>query len=233
MVPVQRQRPSQTTPRRRGAKPRRFTHDEVIDAALRVLERDGEAFTMRALADDLGTGAMTLYGYFASRDELFEAIAGRTFEGAGATVPPDAPWQERLRQITRDVHHLAARHPNLAAVFRAESAPNVSLFRTRERILRIICEAGFEGPAALRALGVISGIAQGYAAVQSATDDPMYMPDRLRALPANEFPTLHQHADEYASHVSDDAFEYALDMVLAGLTEELRQKREGSDNDDH
>lgn len=210
----------------RGAgPPRRFTADEVLDAALRVLEREGEAFTMRDLADELGTGPMTLYGYFANKGELLEGLAGRVFQSAGADVDPAASWQDQVREMVREIHHAARRHPYLATIFRSQSAMSPNLFRARERLLRMLVGAGFEGPLLIRALGVIGVVAQGYAAIASATDDPMFTPQRIRQLPPADFPMLHHYVDSYDEHTSDDAFEYALDLVLGALTEELERTR--------
>ena len=48
----------------------------LIDAARRVVLRDGhEGATTRAILDEAGLSAGSLYNYFASKDELFEALA--------------------------------------------------------------------------------------------------------------------------------------------------------------
>jgi hypothetical protein len=58
----------------------------IVDAALAIADADGlEAVTMRAVADWVGIGAMTLYGYVPGKAELVElmvdAVVGRTYEG--------------------------------------------------------------------------------------------------------------------------------------------------------
>lgn len=48
----------------------------LIDAARRVVLRDGhEGATTRAILDEAGMSAGSLYNYFASKEELFEALA--------------------------------------------------------------------------------------------------------------------------------------------------------------
>lgn len=67
---------------RRG-RPPKVSVDEVVDAAIELADRDGlSALSMRALADHLGVGAMTLYSYVASKDDLvvlmLDQVLGRT-----------------------------------------------------------------------------------------------------------------------------------------------------------
>lgn len=67
---------------RRG-RPPKVSVDAVVDTAIELADRDGlEAVSMRTLAERLGVGAMTLYSYVASRDDLvvlmFDQVLGRT-----------------------------------------------------------------------------------------------------------------------------------------------------------
>jgi AcrR family transcriptional regulator len=59
--------------------------DEVIDAALALIEEEGvPALSMQTLARRLGTGSATLYNYLGSRDELIDLMLGRAL----ADQPP-------------------------------------------------------------------------------------------------------------------------------------------------
>lgn len=74
--------PAADEPPRRGRRPR-VSVDDVVDAAIELADRDGlAALSMRTLAEQLGVGAMTLYSYVASRDDLvvlmFDQVLGRT-----------------------------------------------------------------------------------------------------------------------------------------------------------
>ena len=55
---------------------KQHVRQRLIDAARRVVLRDGhEGATTRAILDEAGMSAGSLYNYFASKDELFEALA--------------------------------------------------------------------------------------------------------------------------------------------------------------
>jgi AcrR family transcriptional regulator len=63
------------------------TTAEILDAARRRLATDGaEAVTLRAIARDLGTGASSLYRYFASRDDLITALLVEAFDSQADAV---------------------------------------------------------------------------------------------------------------------------------------------------
>lgn len=53
-----------------------LSRESIIDAARELVEEQGlKRLTMRALGDRLGVQAMALYHYFASKDELLQAIS--------------------------------------------------------------------------------------------------------------------------------------------------------------
>jgi AcrR family transcriptional regulator len=199
-----------------GPRPR-FTVDEVVAVALRVIDEGApETFTMRRVAKELGVGVMTLYGYVASKEELLEGATMLAFAQAHVASDPSAPWDQRLRHEVLGFHELARRHPHLVTLVLAQRSALPGMFRMRERMLDALLSAGFEPPAALRALGVLLNYALGFAGAQAGAA-PIDLPERIRELPAGEFPRLSSLASSYDEHLSDEAFDSGLDWLLAGL----------------
>ena len=87
------------------------TVEAIVDAALAVADSVGlEAVTMRAVAERVGVGAMTLYGYVPGRAELVELmvdrVSGRAYDGHPAPHEAGA-WDDALRYIAqRNWEHL-------------------------------------------------------------------------------------------------------------------------------
>jgi len=79
------------------------TLEAMTQAAIDLADARGlEALTMRAVADRIGVGAMTLYGYVPGKPELLELmldqVAGTTYQGH--PLPGSLPgWREGLRHI--------------------------------------------------------------------------------------------------------------------------------------
>ncbi len=112
----------------------------IVEAALTIADADGlDAVTMRAVADWVGIGAMTLYGYVPGKAELVElmldAVVGRTYEGHPA--PGDVtPWPDAVRYIAqRSWDHLLA-HPWLVEAPQGRPILGPGVCRTYEAELR-------------------------------------------------------------------------------------------------
>lgn len=207
---------SESTPQpsRPGPRPR-FTREQVLEAALRVIDAEPPAaFTMRRVADELGMGVMTLYGYVRSKEEI---LAGVTQLVLAEHAPAaDAVWHERLRADVTHLFDLCRRHPNLVTLVLGQTTASPGLFRIRERMLGTLLDAGFDEDAALHALGALTSYALGFGAL-AHRGTQIDLPERLRELPADEFPHLAAVEDRYAEHLSDEAFDRGLDLLLAGL----------------
>lgn len=85
----------------------------IVDAAIAVADAEGlDAATMRAVADRVGVGAMTLYGYVPGKAALVELmvdrVSGQTYEGH--PTPEEAGgWDDALRYVARrNWEHLLA-----------------------------------------------------------------------------------------------------------------------------
>lgn len=60
-----------------------LTQESILAAAREIIDEQGlKRLTMRALANRLGFKAMAIYHYFASKDELLEALSERTDSAA-------------------------------------------------------------------------------------------------------------------------------------------------------
>jgi AcrR family transcriptional regulator len=210
---------------RPGPRPR-FTREQVLETALDLIDRERpESFTMRRVAEAMGMGVMTLYGYVRSKEEILEGVTTLALARAQPDPAAEARWDEQLRSEILALHSVSRRHPNLVTLVLSQQSASPGLFRMRERLLTTLRSAGFDATTALQALGVLCNYALGFAGAQ-AGGAPLDLPERIRELPATDFPTLTEVADSYASHLSDEAFEYGLELLLRGLRADLQPSRE-------
>jgi AcrR family transcriptional regulator len=96
---------------RRGPKPR-LTLDAIVRAAVDLADAEGlGAVSMRRLADEVGTTAMSLYTYLPGKAELIDLMVDRVC--ADATRPADGPtgWRAKLERVAHDNWALYHRHP--------------------------------------------------------------------------------------------------------------------------
>lgn len=100
---------------RRGRKPK-VTVDVVVDAAVEMADADGlEALSMRALAERVGVGAMSLYSYVASRDDLVVLMVDQVY-GRAPLVPMAGDLRARLTLVADAVLAIHREHPWLLDV---------------------------------------------------------------------------------------------------------------------
>lgn len=87
----------------------------VVQAAIELADGDGlDALTMRAVAQRVGVGAMTLYGYVPGKPELIElmldTVVAETY--AGHHLPGDLlDWRSALRHVALRNYDHAMSHP--------------------------------------------------------------------------------------------------------------------------
>jgi TetR/AcrR family tetracycline transcriptional repressor len=98
--------------RRRRERP--LTRDELLDAALGIVDSEGlAALTMRRLAAAVGVEAMSLYYHVPHKEALLDATVERMRSEMRlpATAPSD--WADALEAIFVEYRRVLAAHPNM------------------------------------------------------------------------------------------------------------------------
>lgn len=175
---------------------------------------------MRQLADEMGMGVMTLYGYVRNKEELYEGVTALAFEEIPARPTSNEPWYERVGEAVRELHTICQRHPNLVTIALTDDKLKPGLFQRRERILTALREAGFSSEKALHALGVFTSYALGFAVAQGSPA-LRHLPSDIRHRHAGGFPGLSADAANYAAHLDPAAFEYGLSLLIRGVRADL------------
>lgn len=87
----------------------------IVDAA--ILDVDGlDGFTMRRVAEALGTGPASLYWHVGSKDSLLDLVFD---EVVGEQDIPDADpgrWQEQLKDVARMMRVTILRHRDIVRI---------------------------------------------------------------------------------------------------------------------
>jgi AcrR family transcriptional regulator len=114
-----------TRPRGRPAQGQGVARDDILAAALALLEQGGgQKLTMRALAARLGVTPMGLYHHVGDRAGLLRALSDQVYaevlEGAAA---PEGDPRAGIRSLLTRYHHAVGRHPQLTlAIFATPEA---------------------------------------------------------------------------------------------------------------
>ncbi|MFD5383673.1 TetR/AcrR family transcriptional regulator [Streptomyces sp. NPDC021218] len=102
-----------------GRKPT-YSRAQITQAAVRIADAEGlEAATMRRIAAEIGTGAMSLYRYVPSRDDLIELMADHLMGEIDITGMPSGDWRADLTRYANGLRAMWLRHPWVATVHRS------------------------------------------------------------------------------------------------------------------
>ncbi|MEW6760958.1 MAG: TetR/AcrR family transcriptional regulator [Pseudomonadota bacterium] len=123
-------------PRGRPARGQGVTVDAILDAALSLLDEEGEqGLSMRAVAARIQVTPMSLYHHVADRAALLVALSGKIYGGVLEGECDGAPPQEALRALLLRYHEAVARHPALTlAIFGEPAAFAGTTVRITERL---------------------------------------------------------------------------------------------------
>jgi TetR/AcrR family tetracycline transcriptional repressor len=201
----------------------------IVKTALALMDEVGvDGLTMRRLAEQLGVTAGSLYRHVRDKDELVVLLAD---EIAGE-VPPistTVAWQQALADMAMANRRALLAHRDAARLLAGVPPVGPRRLQHIETILQVMLAAGFGGRTAawgayhfnnLVTEFVADEVRLAEAAAAAGTTRGQLLADgraQLRALPADQFPSLVQLADEVASDQADAIFEFGLRLCLRGL----------------
>lgn len=166
-------------PQRSGrvGRPRLLSRDAVIEAALRLVDAQGlEALTIRQLADNLEVGTMTVYGYFAGKDELVQVMADALLARIAVPSVGEDPRVALVRFFT-ELHALCLDHPTLVNIFSATSVTGPAAHQRVDGVLSLLLATGLSGPEAVAAYRTITAYTLGFTLLRTRRD-PSKRPGR-------------------------------------------------------
>lgn len=94
-----------------------LTGGDVVDAALRIVEREGAgALTMRRLADELGTAVTAIYWHVGNRDALVDLLVGRLLDDMGHLRASGRLPRSRVASLAHELRAQLLARPHLVAL---------------------------------------------------------------------------------------------------------------------
>jgi AcrR family transcriptional regulator len=223
--------PWQRTPTR-AARRRRdpISKEAIVAAAIRLMDAEGfDALSMRRIAEELGTGAASLYWHVGSKDGLLDLVFDELI-GEVSVPDPDPPrWREQVKDLARAQRAGTLRHPYVVRVSigRIPMGPNALVFS--ERTLAILRAGGLPPDLAVRGSHLLISTVNGFTIDETgvsgtgpegaapAADAAAAAGAYLATLPSARFPNLVSLAAEYSKSDRDEQFELLIDIFVDGL----------------
>jgi AcrR family transcriptional regulator len=220
---------------KRGRRPK-LTVDAVMAAAIELADEAGiTALSMRALAERLGVGTMTLYTHVPGKAELVDLMVDTVL---GETARPDEMpegWRARLELVARENAALFHRHPWLLEVVTVRPPMGPGVLAKYDFELRALEGVGLSDVEMDSVLTLVIGYVQSAARVAleatlveqrtGLTDEQWWQaqaPLLEQVIDAGRFPIADRVGTAAAIAYGglwdpDHAFEFGLERVLDGI----------------
>jgi AcrR family transcriptional regulator len=240
--------PWQRTPARAGRRRRDpITQEAIVETALRILDSEGlDGLSMRRIAEELDTGAASLYWHVGSKDGLLDLLFDHVIGEQRVPTPDPARWQEQLKQVARTQRATILRHRDIVAISLGRIPMGPHALRYSEAVLAILRAGGVPDWLAVAGQHLLIAVVNGFtldevsdasptgalpAGGPAAQDTPVGdggaaappSPDAasryLASLPAAQFPNMTALASHFADVDPDQRFELLLDIFVGGLAQ--------------
>ncbi|MDH6122286.1 AcrR family transcriptional regulator [Kitasatospora sp. GAS204A] len=229
--------PTPRSRRERPAKPA-LTRAGIVAAAVALMRTEGlERATMRRLAQELDTGAASLYVYVRNTAELHAAILDELLGAVDlSAVRTTGDWRERLATVLTSYTDVLFEHPGLARsalVARPSGARYLDLL---EALLALLIEGGVPAGRAAWAVDLLLQHATATAAEQATRDQAgdaqaqQEMDDlgaALRGADSARHPQLAALGGELLSGTGQDRLAWGFQVLISGILHTPRPDRSG------
>jgi AcrR family transcriptional regulator len=207
-----------------------LTREAIVEAALRVLDAEGmEGLSMRRVAEELGTGAASLYWHVRNKEELFQLIFERVTQETALPEPDPSRWKEQLKALAFQMRAVLNSHRDVARLSLGRIPAGATLALYNEWLFALLKPVGIPDRV-IAYLGDFAGLYVGAYAfeeslgVSSPTGEdlpPEQILEMFRgyvlSLPEDRFPNTRAAADLLFAGGPDERFEFGIDLMLRGL----------------
>ena len=217
--------------RERPAKPA-LTRVGIVAAAIAVMQAEGlDRVTMRRLAQDLDTGAASLYVYVRNTAELHAAMLDELLAGVDLSpVTAAGDWRDRLITVLWSYTRILLEQPGLAPSVLVTRPSGPAYLSLAEGILALLSAGGVAADRAAWAVDLLLHFATSTAAEQGtrqrtvdASDEEDAVAAALRTAPAATYPHLAAlGAEELMSGPGPDRLTWGFSVLINGVLQTPR-----------
>jgi TetR/AcrR family tetracycline transcriptional repressor len=183
--------------------PGTLSRDRIIDVALKLAEREGlPGLSMRRIAAELGTGAMSLYNHVPDKAALLAGVAERVL--SEVELPAGASWVELARSWSTSLRGTLLAHHSIGPIVISadEAGP---LIRTNHALVEALQRADLSKAEARRVMRSVGRLVAGSVFLDATALGWVY--------------------DEETREHLDRHFEYGLDALIDGLGRRIEADR--------
>jgi TetR/AcrR family transcriptional regulator, tetracycline repressor protein len=216
---------------RRGPR-RALSEDEILDAALGLLDEGGPtAASVRGIAARVGVAPNAVYTYFPDKAAVVKALVERLLGEVDHDVFADRTqrWRWRVESLALELRQRLSAHPGAVPLMIGGPMDGPHALALNERLLELLADAGLEPGDAARAAHLLIVYVFGSIALEVADlHQPGPLPPEsariatrhlaFAATPAEHYPRTAAAAATLAGYISTQQYIWGLHRILDGIT---------------
>jgi AcrR family transcriptional regulator len=221
----------------RGPAPM-YSRDQIADAAIKIADTEGmEAVSMRKVAAVLGTGAMSLYRYVPTKEDLVSIMVDKAL-GELPLLPATGDWRADLGALAWRMRSFQLRHPWFSGSSAGRPALGPNMMARLENHMSLVDGLGLDVDGMSEVTGLImtwvAGFVQGELAEREAqrrtgmTERQWQLtmgPYMMRLVESGEHPYLARFIFEAGQRDTGAQFARSLKRILDGIEAGLPPKQ--------
>ncbi|MCA9511912.1 MAG: TetR/AcrR family transcriptional regulator C-terminal domain-containing protein [Myxococcales bacterium] len=210
-----------------------LSRERVLEAALRLLEREGEgALSMRRVAAELGSAPMSLYRHVRNKEDLVDGVIALALEDLTTKPLEGDDWTARTLAWMLALREEMLEHPSIIPLLRSSHMVLPAVLAPVELVLEELLRAGFSRPRAARSAWELLWITLSFVAIeQRSAREPETLATRtfsMAKLHADDLPHLAEALPDLLVLDAEDIFQSVARHLVAGLRVELDAVRAGA-----
>jgi TetR/AcrR family tetracycline transcriptional repressor len=215
---------------RRGPR-RATTEEEILDAALALLDEGGAAaVSVRGIAARVGVAPNAVYTYFPDKAAVIKALVERLLSEVNRDVFADRtqPWRRRVEALALELRQRLTAHPGVVPLMISRPMNGPQALALHEAVLELLADAGLSPIDAPRTSYLLFIFIVGSIALLVAdVEDPGRTPSEAEWIaargltfagtPAEPYPRAAAAAATRAAYISTDQYLWGLHRLLDGI----------------
>lgn len=212
-----------------------LNRQQIVQTAIAIADVAGaEGITMRRIATELGSGAMSLYRHVFSKDDLLDLMIDEVF---GEITLPDAasePWRQSLTTLAKETRTVFKRHAWLSAVLNSRPTIGPNYMRWFECSLAVFANLELDIETTVQMVGTLYAYVSGVVRYEVAEEEHVRRtglteedkriyatPYIERLIEGGKYPNFARLFQAGIQPDSEQSFEFGLQYLLDGFAARL------------
>jgi AcrR family transcriptional regulator len=209
-----------TVKKRPGRKRGEVTADDVVAAAIDILDREGvDALTIRRVADACGLSPMGVYRHVRDKDDLLDRTVDAVLGPGLRDLHAGGSWDQQVADLFRHLRRLLLDHPGIAVLCVLRPTPVIGVARFYARMLAAFAEGGFTSTDAVHAFDTLLMFTFGSVLWEIPRTTDIRVRERLIPIAIGDEAATQiiERATELSQRDPTEYFEAGLNTILDGL----------------